>query len=127
MSFTEISKGQFGETKAINSIRVASYQSGSGKVCISSDILEQVGSPMFFKIAVGEGKHSGFLALIPTRTKSKNSYSIHRAQGHLTISSKKTGLPMSLFGSTKVPHEITDDGIVIDIRGIGQRALQAAE
>lgn len=117
MAFTEITKGKFaGKEQAVDSVRV--YVRGKlNKVIISRDILKTLGNPIFFRVAVGSGKHAGFVALIPTRAKSPNAYRVHDKLGCIGFMSSEVG-PLSEGRTTKVPHEITDDGLVIDVRGL---------
>lgn len=116
MAFTEVTKGVFAsKPAAVNSVRVYGRPS-CVKIVISSDILAKLGEPMFFRAAVGSGKHAGFIALIPARAKSGNTYKVNPRMGCIGISPKAIGIARSTFKTTAVPHEITDDGLVLDIR-----------
>ena len=124
MAFNEVIKGEFmGREAAYNSVR-AYTRKGTVKFSISKDIMDRLGNPMFFRVAVGTGQHSGLVALIPTRAKSPNAYCIHATNGTVSVTASKIG-NLTAEKTIKIPHEITDDGLVVDVRPITVRVAAA--
>lgn len=131
MAFEEISKGRFNGKEAIrNRVAIAPGYKGSILIRVSNDIYKSVGAPMFFKIGIGSGKHSGLIALIPTSIKSSNSYKptvSFNGRGQATLSVAAKNLGITVDEMTTLPFEITDAGLAIDVRPLRKPALAAAE
>ncbi|PBB75176.1 hypothetical protein CK227_10310 [Mesorhizobium sp. WSM4308] len=124
MAFHDVERGVFKGAAALIStvqVRISKSTPGTAAITISQDVYKKVGEPMFFNIMLGSGEHSGFIALIPRNSKGASSYKAFSTSPTgkacvISISAKKLGLVSKAIATTKLPFEITSDGIIADIR-----------
>lgn len=131
MAFEEVTKGAFiGKKAATNRVLIAFNKAGTIAIRVSNDVFTRVGSPMFFKVAVGTGQHEGLVALMPTNMKTASAYRVavsHNGKGQASIGMSPKTISVKGSGNVEVPFEITDAGIAIDVRALRGPALVAAE
>lgn len=123
--FQEIVKGRFGSEK-LQGVSVGAGK-GCGKIKISEDLLREMGNPVFCRVLKGTGKHAGMVAIVPRSVKGKDGYKLSPLNV-ISISSHFIDLPSSL-STVRPPYEMTDDGLVIDLKAIVVKrvSLAAAE
>jgi hypothetical protein len=114
--FKEVEKGVFSPNLEIKGVRV-SRVNGSIRIVIDRGLFKQLGEPKFVKMLRGDGEHEGMVAMMPIRAKVANAYTMNKANRSISISPKRFGVEYR--GKAKVvPHEVTEDGLVIDLRGL---------
>jgi hypothetical protein len=129
MSFLEIEKGKFGGLETVSNRAAVSVYKPCAKIGVSGDIYKKLGSPTYFKLMLGTGAHSGFVALIPRNMPSASSYKINgnnKSSFEIAVSPKKIGITSDRRGLTPVPFEITEDGLILDIRPLRTPILSVA-
>lgn len=114
--FKEVDKGVFSANHAIPGVRIG-WQSGSVRVTVDRDLFAKLGEPKFVKVMTGEGDHAGMVAIVPIKTKLANAYTMNQTNRSISLSPKKLGVKYK-GGSLRVPHELTEDGLVIDLRSV---------
>lgn len=131
MAFTEIEKGIFqnGTRKSISPVRMVS--SGiTATFVISAELMKQIGDKPFAKLLLGSGEHDGLFAVIPQQDKTKNAYRFGRygkmRGSRLAVGLGTLRLPAVKIKPVNLPFEITEDGLVIDIRKLRKPSLVAA-
>lgn len=133
MAFHEIERGVFGASRPALSNAVKVHSSNRGQIftfSIARDIYRKLGAPMFLNVLIGSGEHSGFIAMIPRNTRGSASYKMTTGKGCVTprfsIHPKKIGVVPRMVEATKIPFEITEDGLIVDIRVLRQPSLAVA-
>lgn len=132
MAFHEIERGEFRGREALKNAVQAhmSKSAGSITVAIAGEIDSKIGNPMFINCLIGSGEHSGFVALIPRNVRGAASYKLNRQASRTTarfsIHPKKIGVVARQIAPLKLPFEITEDGLIVDIRPLRQPVLSAA-
>lgn len=120
MAFQEIERGTFAGRQALqNTVRIQA-RNGGAIVNISNDIFTKLGTPNFLRVMIGTGEHKGFVAIIPRNMPSTGTYTPNvgfkgRGLAKFSISAKRLTVPSEL-PATELPYEITEDGLVVDIR-----------
>lgn len=135
MSFHAVERGvHIGSRRAkVNTVSVApaapkGRKTGSVTFFISRDIFQKIGAPRFLSVLLGSDEHSGYLAFVPKSMPSGSTYKVFlpekgRGSARIGISSKKVGIRLdNLTGTHALPFEITDDGLVIDLRHVRSAA-----
>lgn len=119
MAFYAIEKGAFGGLNTVSNRAAVAVYSGCAKIGVTEDIYKRLGSPAFFKVMIGTREHSGFIAVIPRNMPGTGTYKVHnnnKSSFEVAISPKKIGILSDNRPLTAVPFEITEDGVVIDIK-----------
>lgn len=124
MAFTAIEKGlgKYGRKRLENTVSVTVQAAGTSFITLSGDVVQRLGNPPYVKVMLGSGEHSGFIALIPRNMPGETSYKMLKnggQSGHtkrLAIYAKKIGLVIEKTPVTTVPFEITEDGLIVDLR-----------
>lgn len=119
MAFHELEKGS-GRRAATNRVVISWIKRSSAQIRISGDLHKRIGSPSFVKIMLGGGEDAGFVAVIPQASPCDNSYAMFgaRKQRMFTLSLNKVGIQRRARETVTVPHEITQDGLVLDLRSV---------
>lgn len=123
MAFHEIERGSWKTREALkDTVGVWVSAQGVASITISGDLYKKIGSPAFVKVMLGSGEHSGFVALIP-RNMPAGAYKVTKtsagsAQMKLSITASRLGLLRDKRPTMHLPHEITEDGLIVDLRPI---------
>ncbi len=127
MAFHEVEKGafSFGLKKLVDVISFSS-NGATGQFTLSSDIFEKLGKPLAAKVMIVSGEHSCFIAILPKAVAVNGCYSIHKRERKFSISLARIGLIKGKRSAVRVPHEITEDGLIIDIRPLRNAPLKVA-
>lgn len=131
MAFQEIERGTFAGRKALqNTVRIEA-KNGNASVVISNDIFTKIGAPNFLRVMIGTGEHKGFVAIVPRNMPSTGTYKPNvgfngRGLAKISISAKRLTVPTDT-PATELPYEITEDGVIVDLRPLRKPALAAAE
>ena len=131
MSFHEIERGEFkGRAPLKNIVQVHTNGTAALSFAIAGDIAKKIGDPIFINILLGSGEHSGYVAFIPRNVRGPASYKVcrqaSRPTARFSIHPKKLGVVARKIAPTILPHEITEDGLIVDIRPLRQPSLSAA-
>jgi hypothetical protein len=133
MAFQEIDPAAgVGPRAKINTVSIWSAADGACFLVLSGDIYEQIGAPPFARLLLGSGEHAGLVAVVPQTMASDASYKFIRMnpaakQYKVTVASAKIGIPRAKRQTTSLPFEITEDGLIVDLRQLRKPALAAAE
>lgn len=127
MAFHQVEKGAFafGLEKLIDTVSVR-VSGPTAHISVSKDIYEKLKSPAAIKVMIGSGENSGFIALIPKEIAVNGCYALHKKERKLAISASKIGVVKGTRPTVHVSHEITEDGLIIDIRPLRQPVSVAA-
>ena len=135
MAFQTIEKGKYvlGGKPLENTVSAHSDVS-SLRVYISSDICARmnIAKKSFVTIARGVGSDAGHICLTIDHSRNqKTSYIVVKpssgSAGTFSCSVNRIGLHKDRFGSTVIPHDLTANGLVIDLRPLmAASAVRAA-
>lgn len=119
MAFNEIEKGEGLREALTNTVKFHTSKT-VGLFTMSGDVFEKMGSPGFLRVLLGDGEHSGYVALIPRQVPGKNTYSLVPSGRcwKFAISARKIGVTAGKRPGRSMPFEITDDGLVVDLRSV---------
>ena len=117
MAFHQIEKGKiaFGLIKLVDTVSVH-VSAASAYITLSKDIFEKLKSPAAIKVMIGSGENSGFIALIPKEIAVNGCYTVLKNHRKFAILATKIGLVKGTRPTVHVPHEITEDGLILDLR-----------
>lgn len=117
-----------------NTVKAYKVSGRKGKsaftLVIARDVYARLGSPAYFYVMVGTGEHSGYIALRPRGGKTSSSLKVVTSGSNningsnniavkLTVSVNKVGVDADKIGKpVTLPFEVTQDGLVVDLRGI---------
>lgn len=122
MAFEDLpARKNFGRDKLVNTVKAATTKNGGVNFRVSRDIVEKMGSPSFVRVLVGTGQHAGKIAVIPRHMKSDQSVIFRPGNPNsqafmFTVGSTRLGIATANRSTITLSHEITDDGLVVDVR-----------
>lgn len=122
MAFKDLPRPERGFGSDTFKNTVACYVQDNGTVVfrLSSDIHAKMGSPSFCRVMVGTGEHFGRIAVLPSGMKTddtrKFTYQPNGKSPTFTVGAKRIGVSKGARKTVHLPHEITEDGLIIDIR-----------
>lgn len=131
MAFEEITKGAHAEGGIAHRVTINKMKNGGAMICISRDLLREMGEPTTVSLSRGNGEHAGLVLVKPASAGSENAYKFHfqsaNSAGQIGTSPKKLGIPSSAgsFPTTECEHEMTDDGLVFRIPDFSNLAVAA--
>ena len=121
MAFHDLPKSTRGRhDKLKNTVTAAIYNAGVIVFRVSEDLHRKMGAPSFVSVLVGDGEHTGRIAIIPKHMKTdktvraaapKNSSAVN-----ILVSAGRVGVSKARRGTVTLSHDITDDGLIVDIR-----------
>jgi hypothetical protein len=84
-------------------------------------VFRRLGRPAFVQAMLGTDEHSGFVAFIPRNVRSATTYTVAVPPGNaaakIGISSPRLGIVASkIVGAVDLPFELTEDGLIVDMR-----------
>lgn len=128
MAFVELTRKNNagrGRDPLTNCVRAYVSSNGVMNITVSTDLHEQIGKPKACRVMVGTDAHEGKIAILPLKDKTQgtlnfNTTSKFAVSPRVQISSTRVGPKLSPRATTAMPFEVTDLGLIIDIRPLSK-------
>lgn len=122
MAFVDLpTVNDFSREALSNCVRASVGPTGTVSIRIAADIYKLMGSPLFCRVLNGTEEHKGRIAVLPRSMKTPDTRPI-RATGPasksptIQLGARRIGVTPAPRKTITLPHEISENGLLIDVR-----------
>lgn len=132
MAFREIARSEYvstGRTPQAGTVNALILKTGQIRFALAEDISESLGKPEAVRIMIGDGEHTGHIAIVPATPSKSGSFKVRRAsrsrQSVIFVGAKRLSIPPFKRSTVSLPFKASPTGIVVDVRPLAAPVLAA--